>query len=109
MIELRAYVDEKGNRPYAKWLAGLDPFAAAKVAVAMARMESGNFSNAKGVGGGVYEYRIAFGPGYRLYLGREGDTVVILLGGGSKKRQQQDIAEAKASWAAYKRRKKQKG
>jgi putative addiction module killer protein len=70
-------------------------------------MEHGNFSRAKGVGSGVFESKIDFGPGYRIYFGRDGERLVILIGGGTKKRQQQDIAEAQACWADYKRRKKQ--
>ena len=53
------------------------------------------------------EYKIDFGPGYRIYFGRDGDRLVILIGGGTKKRQQQDIAAAQECWAAYKRRKRQ--
>jgi putative addiction module killer protein len=66
-----------------------------------------NLSKVKGVGSGVFEYKIDFGPGYRIYFGRDGDRLVILIGGGTKKRQQQDIAAAQECWAAYKRRKKQ--
>jgi putative addiction module killer protein len=77
------------------------------VTIALTRMEQGNFSNAKGVGTGVYECRIDFGPGYRIYFGKDGDRLVILIGGGTKKRQQKDIAAAQECWAAYKRRKKQ--
>ena len=70
-------------------------------------MEQGNFSNVKGVGAGVYEYRIDFGPGYRIYFGKDGDRLVILLAGGTKKRQDADIAVAKGHWRDYKRRKRQ--
>ena len=70
-------------------------------------MEQGNFSKTKGVGAGVYEYKIDFGPGYRVYFGRDGDRLVILIGGGTKKRQQNDILAAQACWIDYKRRKKQ--
>ncbi len=70
-------------------------------------MEQGNFSRAKGVGAGVHECKIDFGPGYRIYFGKDGDTLVILVGGGTKKRQSHDIQAAQACWAAYKRRKKQ--
>lgn len=69
-------------------------------------MERGNLSNAKGVGAGVIEYRIDFGPGCRIYFGRDGDTLVILLAGGTKKRQQRDIEMAHIRWADYKLRKK---
>jgi putative addiction module killer protein len=65
----------------------------------------GNFSNVKAVGSGVFEYRIDFGPGYRVYFGKDGERLVILLGGGTKKRQQQDITAATANWLDYKRRK----
>lgn len=106
MIELRGYVDDRGNRPFASWFEALSHEAAAKVTIALSRMEQGSFSNAKSVGAGVYEYKIDFGPGYRIYFGKDGDTLVILLGGGTKKRQQRDIEAAQASWADYKRRKK---
>ena len=107
MIELRGYIDEKGNRRFASWFDGLDASAAARVAIALARMGEGNFSNAKGVGSGVCEYKIDFGPGYRIYFGKDGERIVILIGGGTKKRQQKDIESAQLCWADYKRRKKQ--
>jgi putative addiction module killer protein len=62
-------------------------------------------SNVKGVGSGVFELRIHFGPGYRVYFGKDGEHLVILLGGGTKQRQQRDIAAAVANWEDYKRRK----
>ena len=74
---------------------------------ALTRMEQGNFSNAKGVGGGVMEYKIDFGSGYRIYFGKDGDRLVILVAGGSKKRQARDIAAAQERWLDYKRQKKQ--
>jgi len=107
MIELRSYVDKNGKKRFAIWFDALDAVAGAKVAIALTRMELGNFSSAKSVGGGVYEYKIDFGPGYRIYFGRDGDRIVILLGGGIKKRQSKDIQDAQASWADYKIRKKQ--
>jgi putative addiction module killer protein len=106
MIEIRGYIDERGNKRFALWLDGLDAAAAAKVTIALSRMEQGNFSQVRGVGLGVFEYKIDFGPGYRIYFGKDGDSLVILIGGGTKKRQQQDIAAAHECWAAYKRRKK---
>ena len=75
--------------------------------IALTRMEQGNFSKTKSVGAGVHEYKIDFGPGYRIFFGKDGDALVILLGGGTMKRQQKDIAAAQARWADYKRRKKQ--
>jgi putative addiction module killer protein len=107
MIELRGYIDDNGNKPFAKWFADLDHNAAARVTTALTRIELGNFSNVKGVGAGVFECKIDFGPGYRIYFGKDGDRLVILVGGGSKKRQSKDIAAAQERWADYKRRKKQ--
>ncbi|MEW8562570.1 MAG: type II toxin-antitoxin system RelE/ParE family toxin [Candidatus Thiodiazotropha sp.] len=95
MIEVREYLDAEGKSPYAKWFDRLNVAAAVKVTTAVHRMEQGNFSNVKGVGAGVYEYRIDFGPGYRIYFGKDGDRLVILLAGGTKKRQDADIAAAK--------------
>ncbi len=107
MIEIREYIDTLGRSPFARWFDGLNAHAAAKVATALARMEQGNLSNAKRVGAGVSEYRIDFGPGYRVYFGKDGDTLIILLGGGTKKRQQRDIEAARDLWREYKRRKRQ--
>ena len=108
-MEIREFLDARGSSPFASWFDGLDAQAAAKVTVALTRMERGNLSNAKGVGGGVQEYRMDWGPGYRLYFGQDGDTLIILLCGGTKRRQQDDIAEAQAHWAEYKRRNKEDG
>jgi len=95
MIEVGEYLDAEGKSPYAKWFDRLNVAVAVKVTTAIHRMEQGNFSNVKGVGAGVYEYRIDFGPGYRIYFGKDGDRLVILLAGGTKKRQDADIAAAK--------------
>ena len=106
MFQLRGYVDERGNPRFTAWFDTLDAQAAAKVTIALSRMGEGNFSSTKGVGSGVYEYRIDFGPGYRIYFGKDGDRIIILLGGGTKKRQQEDIRTAQRRWADYKKRKK---
>ena len=105
IIEIREFVDAGGRSPFADWYDDLNVHAAAKVTTALVRMEHGNFSNAKGVGTGLFEHRIDFGPGYRVYFGKDGDTLIILLGGGTKKRQQKDIWDAQTLWREYKRRK----
>jgi len=105
-VEILEYLDRDGRSPYRDWFDNLDAQAAAKVAIALTRIELGNFSNAKGVGAGVQEYRLDYGPGYRIYFGRDGERLVILLAGGTKKRRQADIAAAQARWADYKTRKK---
>ena len=79
------------------------------MATAVARLANANFSNVKGVGSGVFEYRIDFGAGFRIYFGKDGERLVILLGGGTKKRQQREIEAALANWRGYKRRKKDEG
>jgi putative addiction module killer protein len=106
VLELRYYLTAGGESPFQGWFDDLDAAAAAKVTVALARLGQGNMSNAKTVGEGVLEYRIDWGPGYRVYFGRDGATLVILLTGGTKQRQPRDIARAKEMWADYKRRRK---
>ena len=106
MPEIRYYVAIGGRQPFAEWFADLESVARAKVTRAIIRLEQGNFSNVKSVGEGVLEYRIDFGPGYRVYFGQDGQTLVILLTGGKKKRQQRDIDEAHAYWQDYKQSKR---
>src|SRR5665213_3557306 len=106
MLEVRYHVTEDGRDPFGRWFSGLASAARAKVAVAIARLEQGNLSNVKSVGSGVQEYRIDFGPGYRVYFGRDGDVLVILLTGGTKKWQQRDIESARERWIDYKQRRK---
>ena len=107
MAEVRVvvYIDATGRSAFTKWFEELNPESAAKVSTALYRMGQGNFSNVKGVGSGVFEYRIDFGPGYRIYFGKDGETLVVLLGGSTKKRQQRAIETARGSWKEYKYRK----
>lgn len=107
MIELRQYVDWMGRNPFARWFEKLDDSAQARVTVALDRLERGNFCAAKGVGSGVFELRLDFGPGYRVYYGMDGELLVVLLGGGTKKRQQADIVTAHTLWQEYKKRKQE--
>ncbi len=99
------YVCEDGTCPFRGWFDGLDVQAAAKAATAIVRMELGNLSNVKWIGGGLGEYRIDWGPGYRLYLTQDGGQLIILFVGGTKKRQQSDIRQASALLDEYKGRK----
>jgi putative addiction module killer protein len=107
LYEILEYRDVVDRHPFKHWFDGLDPQAAAKVNIALTRLANGNTSNVKGVGGSVLEIRVDFGPGYRIYFGRDGRELVILLGGGTKRHQQHDIEAALARWADYKRRKKE--
>ena len=93
-----------GGSPFAQWFNALEAVAAAKVRVAITRLEQGNWSNVawfRGIG----EYKMDRGPGLRIYLAKDGLKLIILIGGGTKKRQQQDIDQAVALWEDYKRRK----
>jgi putative addiction module killer protein len=103
-IELCIYVTATGGSPFEAWFIALDATARARVTVALARLEQGNTAALKPVGDGVAEFRIDTGPGYRLYLGREGRALIILLTGVTKRRQGRDIDQAKALWAEYRRR-----
>lgn len=106
VMELLYFVTEEGQQPFEDWFIDLDATASARVTVALQRLRQGNFSSLKTVGEGVLECRVDFGPGYRIYLGRDGDALIILLTGGTRKRQQRDIDAAKTLWASYKRRKR---
>ena len=100
MLSVVEYVREDGSSPYRSWFNGLHAQAAAKVATATARLELGNTSSVKWIGA-IGEYRIDWGPGYRIYLMWDGDALIVLLGGGTKKSQQKDIARARALAAEY--------
>ena len=104
-IEIREFLDAFGRSPFARWFEGLNAVAAARVTVALTRLGQGNFSNVEGAGAGVFELKMDFGPGYRVYFGKDGEQIVILLGGSAKKRQSAAVAAAQAAWAEYKRRK----
>jgi putative addiction module killer protein len=95
MLDLRYYLTAGRESPFEAWFSGLDAMAAAKVTTALVRLGQGNTSN-----------RIDWGPGYRIYFGRDGATLLILLTGGTKQRQARDIANAKDYWADYKRRRR---
>ena len=106
MIEVRQYVDSSGREPFQHWFDELDGNTRARISVVLDRLERGNFSAVKGAGAGVFELRMDFGAGYRVYFGKDGDRIVILLGGGTKKRQQNDIDSACALWREYKGQKR---
>jgi putative addiction module killer protein len=106
-IRVEEYIRLDGTNPYKTWFDSLDAQAAAKVVTAKLRMELGNTSNVKWFAG-IGEYAIDWGPGYRIYLARDGDTLIVLFGGGTKRQQQADIDRAKALHAEYKSRKSTK-
>lgn len=107
VITVSEYVRPTGKSPFGKWFERLNATAAAKVNTALIRLEHGNTSGLKAIGSGVSELRIHAGPGYRVYLGQDGERFVVLLGGGTKKQQDKDIDKAKMNWRLYKKRKKE--
>lgn len=105
-IRVLEYLEPSGRSPFRHWFDDLEATTAARVGAYLYRLEEGNFSRVEGVGGGVYELKVDFGPGYRVYFGKDGETVLILLGGSTKKRQRAAIGRAQAAWQDYKRRKR---
>lgn len=99
------YLREDGSNPYKRWFDSLDARAAAKVTTAKMRLELGNTSAIKWFGG-MGEFVIDWGPGYRVYLARDGEALIVLFGGGTKRGQQRDIDQARLLLAEYKSRKK---
>ncbi|MGG6269601.1 type II toxin-antitoxin system RelE/ParE family toxin [Leptolyngbya sp. AN03gr2] len=104
-MKVQEYIREDGSNPYQEWFDSLDAIAAAKVTVAKSRLELGNTSSVKWFDG-IGEYRIDWGPGYRIYLAQDGKQFVVLFGGGTKKGQQSDVNQAKELYQEYKERKK---
>jgi putative addiction module killer protein len=103
--ELREYLTADGRSPFADWLDGLrDRRARARIDTRLARVRLGNLGDYQSVGDGVYELRVFYGPGYRVYFGFEAQRVILLLAGGIKDTQPRDIAAAKSYWANYRSR-----
>lgn len=106
-VEIRHYLTVSGKDLYQGWLDKLkDLRGRVTIQRRIDRVANGNFGDHGFCRDGVWELRIQFGPGYRVYYGREGDTVVILLCGGSKRTQSADIKEAVRYWLDYQQRRK---
>lgn len=104
-MEIRRYLTESGKDVVGEWLASLkDAQARARAATRIARLEAGNFGDCKSVGEGVWELRIDWGPGYRMYYALVGSEVILLLCGGDKRKQTADIRRAAEYLKNYKRR-----
>ena len=97
------YLEGGDKSPFGEWFTDLDAVTAARVDKYLRRMEQGNFGDSKGVASGVQELRMDFGPGYRVYYGKEGTTLIILPGGSDKRRQSHEIARAIRRWEMYKK------
>ena len=95
MIELRRYLTRTGRDVFGQWLAGLnDNRTRAKIIARIDRLQAGNFGDCKSLRGGLFELRIDWGPGYRVYYTMTGRTCVLLLCGGDKRKQSTDIKRA---------------
>lgn len=101
--KVEEYLREDGTSPYEEWFMRLEALTAAKITTVKLRMEQDNLSNVNWFRG-IGEYRLDWGPGYRVYVGRDGERLIILLGGGTKKGQQKDIERATALWEEYNER-----
>lgn len=99
------YLTAANKKPFKEWLDGLDINTRAKIRIRLDRVRLGNLGKNRHVGEGVYELKIDYGPGYRVYYALNGKTVVLLLIGGDKSTQKKDIVQAKAYWQDHKERK----
>ncbi len=108
MYEIKTYLTQSGQDPYSAWVQGLaDRQARARITVRISRMAAGNFGDCKPVGGGVWEQRIDWGAGYRVYYAQAGKRIILLLVGGDKRTQQSDIERARQYWNDWQQRSKQ--
>jgi putative addiction module killer protein len=104
--EIHEYQNSSGTSPFEKWFAALNPLAAAKAIMALVRVASGNTCKVRSLGSGLAEVKVDFGPGYRVYFGRDGAALILLLGGSTRKRHGDDIAVARDRWHDYQTRKR---
>lgn len=99
------FVRQGGRNPFRLWLRALkDLRAQATIDSRLTRVRLGNFGHCRSIGGSLWELKIDYGPGYRVYFGQDGDTVIILLCGGDKSTQEVDIKKARLFWAEYRER-----
>jgi putative addiction module killer protein len=104
-MEIRVYTTLEGNTPFIGWLKRLrDQRARDRIHNQVDRLKLGNTGDFKSLGNGIYELRIHYGPGYRVYYGKTGKHIILLLCGGNKASQQQDIKRAKQYWLDFRRR-----
>ena len=101
--QLEVYRTPNGQEPFVEWLRSLrDSETRRRIQSRIRRLTAGNLGDYKSVGDGVFELRLQFGPGYRVYFGQVDNTIVLLLCGGDKSSQGRDIERAKAYWREYK-------
>jgi putative addiction module killer protein len=105
-MELEIYQDRNGNEPFLQWISAIrDKVTVARIRSRLRRIEeSGNLGDHRAVGDGVFEFRLQFGAGYRIYFSKIGNDAILLLRGGDKNSQRQDIAKAKIDWQEHTQR-----
>ena len=102
---IEIYQTEAGRQPFIEWLEGLKAVSTSRLVRArIERIQSGNLGDHRELGGGLFEFRIFHGPGYRIYFGKEGQRLILLLTGGSKGSQSRNIAKARAFLEDYRKR-----
>ena len=106
MVQVFHYITRDGRDRFGEWLSKQNINVVARIQQRIDRMSRGNFGDHRGLDSGLSELRIDYGPGYRVYYGRDGHNIVILLAGGTKKRQDRDIEQARIHWKAYKQEKR---
>ena len=102
-MDVEIYQNQNGNEPFVEWLSSIrDKTTVARIRSRLRRIEeTGNLGDYRSVGGGVFEFRLQFGAGYRIYFGKIGDDAILLLRGGDKGSQSRDIEKAKTDWKAH--------
>ena len=99
MIEIREYITPEGTSPFEEWFFNLrDRKAKAKITIRLGRVAAGNFGDHKYLCEGVYELRLTYGKGIRIYYGKEEDTIILLLLGGDKSTQTRNVKKAIEYW-----------
>ena len=98
---IEKYVSHNGRAPFDEWFKNLDEIFQARIDACLDRLSLGNFGNCKSLGGGIYEMRLFFGSGYRIYFGHTNNNIILILSAGSKKTQKKDIKKAKIIWSKY--------
>ena len=100
-LTIREYLTADGKSPFRAWLESLTVAVRARIQARVLRFEMGHLGDHKTVGSGVWEARVMFGPGYRIYFGKDGDAIIVLLVGGDKGSQAKDILRAHDFWGDY--------
>jgi len=102
-LTIREYLTPQGTSPFRTWLKSLNIGVQARIQARVLRFEDGNLGDHKALGGGVWEARLDFGPGYRLYFSKAGAALILLLAGGDKASQSKDISAAKRYWDDFRK------